>query len=265
MDDAQPIVTFNTDAALLWLTEPVTVNGKTMTRAQHLGIRKKYKSDRDKIENWTHKLIEALQNFPCPAAWFVHPAAEVEMYPTPDLGEGGGLVVVRVGRLRLASSSQMSSEFAFGEELPGVEAAVEALSVVARLANSLGELGQMPHVSVDADALEEWLMHPEHAFLGDDWSPASDAIAVLVQDLNESPSPLARRAFQLHGLTEVFAIKVSGGKTVFGADVDGGGRISTVPLGWRDLISHPDTAGPQAAITALVRVAEEINAAYPRR
>ncbi|MGC4886660.1 hypothetical protein [Micromonospora sp. DT227] len=262
MHDTDPIVTYNPDAARRWLTEAVTVGGATITRARHLGIRKKYKSNRDEIEMWAFKLVEALENAPRPDVWNLHAAASIEVYPTPDLYEGGGLVVVQMDGRRFASAWEMFSTFAAGEEQPGLDAAVDALGAVAELANNATSAWRAPRVTFDEDALREWLTHPEHYFMGSDWTPDPDTVGDLLEDLHESGSAVAGRALQLHGLTGVFAIRVSGGKRVFGADVAGRGRICTTPMSRVDLATGG--FGPDAAITAMLRVAREINAAFPR-
>lgn len=168
MSNERPLVRFNPEAALVWLSEVVEQDGgKAVTRARLLGVRPKWKFLRDKAELLAFRLVDALNNNPAPDVWDVADGYEVRVYPTPEVWEGGGVVVVRTpGYPHLASEWQMFSEFVAGEEMPGLEAAIEALTSVARLANGLVKSPARRNcrpsqalVPATADSGEVWILH----------------------------------------------------------------------------------------------------------
>lgn len=259
------VVTLNPDQARRWLTKKIQVDGQAINRAKHLGIRKTYKADgRDTIELWLARLMDELGNNQHPAVWCVYSASAVEVYPMPKQWEGGALVVVKAPGLRLVSPWMEFGEFAHGPEMPGVDAAIQALIATADMANHLVRQLEPPQVRVQEAALREWLTTHAKVLVHAGWEPLPTAVALLVGRLNDDLSGVGRAAWHAPHLVNVTYRKV-GWDIEFVGDLRGGGRIITRQCQREDLAERRGVVGVDAAVYAVQQVARFLNDAMPQQ
>ena len=149
-----PAVAFDRDAATAWLTETVLVGGVETVRADEFGIEAQgmYRPHHDDSPaDWLDRLLAELTHTTpaAPHVWRCAPGVDVEIVETVgSLGyrDGGGVLIVEVGRMRLASRWLDDGDLATYDEdgphqpkVTQIDAAVEALESAARIVNDMVE------------------------------------------------------------------------------------------------------------------------------
>ena len=125
-----------------------------------------------------------------------------------------------------------------------------------------------PVIAVDPDALRRWLLTASAAGgygLATSWQPGGDDVADLVADLEASHTDAARQAWRLSpAVTQTFAVRLSGGQWLFGADTVHGGRVCASPRKDADLLRRAPGAGADAAVAAVGHIAALVDDAWRR-
>ncbi len=145
---AGPVVRFDPAAAVDWLVQPVPsrVCVQFCRRAEHYGVpwNGTYDATSDRPGDWLYRLLPDLSGNMAPAVWHTAAGIAVEVVETVDVegvADGGVVLVVEVGGLRLASPRLAPLDlvaYSYGDPpKPRVDAVVESLNVAAQSVTDL--------------------------------------------------------------------------------------------------------------------------------